>query len=198
MKKRIGIFGGTFNPIHVGHAIIANSMLQQGIVDQLWFMVSPLNPFKVSDSDIAPDVHRLCMAELVARNVDGLVASAFEFNLPKPSYTIDTLNALTEKFPESEFVLIIGADNWAAFDRWYKHDEILERFQVVVYPRLGHQVDIPDALKGRVILADAPVIEISSTMIRECIAQGKDFSFLVIEPVAQYITNNRLYVPQKL
>ncbi len=163
---RIGIFGGTFNPIHVGHAIIANHMLQYGHLDRLWLMVSPLNPFKVAQGEQL-DAHRLRMAQMVSRRIEGVETSGFEFSLPRPSYTIHTLNALSQKFPDDEFVLIIGADNWAAFDHWTSNQEILEKYQVLIYPRMGIDVHIPQELQKTVKLVDAPIIEVSSTTIRQ-------------------------------
>ena len=139
---KVGIFGGSFNPIHTGHAIIASHIMRHGGLDQLWLMVSPQNPLKQSH-ELASEVDRLRMTELVSRHINGVITSAFEFQLPRPSYTIDTLNALQQKFPQHEFHLVIGADNWAEWDRWRAHDEIVERFHVLVYPRLCHEMIIP-------------------------------------------------------
>jgi len=192
---KVGIFGGSFNPIHTGHAIIASHIMRHGVLDQLWLMVSPQNPLKQSH-ELADEVDRLRMTELVSRHIEGVITSAFEFQLPRPSYTIDTLNALQEKFPQHEFHLVIGADNWAEWERWRAHDEIVERFHVLVYPRLGHDVVIPAALADRVALVDAPVIEISSTAVRRLIADGQQIKYYVPDDVERYIINKQLYQHQ--
>ncbi len=192
MGKRIGIFGGSFNPIHVGHAIIASTIMQQHLVDSLWFMVTPENPFKQGNK-MAPEVHRLRLTELVSRRIAGASTSAFEMQMPRPSYTIDTLNALQQKFPDDEFHLIIGADNWARWEQWKSADEIVNRFHVMVYPRLGFNVEIPSEISHRVKLIDAPVIEVSSTQIRNMIAHGITPAFYVTDDVYKYITLHNLY-----
>lgn len=190
--KRIGIFGGSFNPIHNGHAIIASHIMQGGYLDQLWLMVSPQNPLKQLH-EMASETHRLRMTEMVARRIDGVTTSAFEFTMPRPSYTIDTLHALQAKFPEDEFHLVIGADNWVAWDKWRAHEQILEQFHLLIYPRLGFDVTITDALRQRVQLVNAPIIEISSTGIRQLLSQQKSISFYVPADVENYIIQHNLY-----
>ena len=157
---RIGIFGGSFDPIHIGHAIIAQHIISSCAVDRLWFMVSPVNPLKVGKMRQVADTDRLRMVEMVSHPMDGVETSAFEFTMPRPSYTIDTLNALQAKFPDDDFYLVIGGDNWEVFSKWRNSDEILAKYHLLVYPRLGYQVNIPDELKERVILVDAPIIEL--------------------------------------
>ena len=193
MGRTIGIFGGSFNPIHVGHAIIANYVMQHTALDQLWLMVAPENPFKQGQR-LAPDTDRLRMTEMVTRRLEHVTTSAFEFQLPKPSYTIDTLTALQKRFPDDEFFLVVGADNWAAWDRWKSHDEILANHHVLVYPRQGYDVIIPPELAHRVTLVDAPGIEVSSTEIREAVAQQRSISFYVTDDVELYIYKNKLYI----
>ena len=190
---KIGIFGGSFDPIHIGHAIIAQHIIGSGIVDQLWFMVSPMNPLKADKERQVADTDRLRMVEMVSRPMEGVETSALEFSMPKPSYTIDTLNTLKEKFPDDEFYLVIGADNWSLFGRWRCSDEILEKYHLLVYPRLGHEVVIPEELKGRVTLVDAPIIELSSTEIRKRLAEGKSVRYYVPDEVGQYIDRKNLY-----
>ena len=190
---KIGIFGGSFDPIHTGHAIIAHSIVSSGWVDQLWMMVSPVNPLKAGNERHVTDADRLRMVEMVTRTLDGVETSAFEFNMPRPSYTIDTLNALQAKFPDNEFYLVIGADNWEVFDRWRNSEEILAKYHLLIYPRLGYEVNIPDDLKGHVTLIDAPIIELSSTAIRERLAQGKSARYYVPDEVLNYIERNNLY-----
>ena len=191
--RRIGIFGGSFNPIHVGHAIIASSIVESGVVDSLWLMVSPQNPLK-ENSLLASDHHRLRMTELVSRRIENVVTSAFEFNLPKPSYTIDTLNALQAKFPDDEFYLVIGADNWCLFDKWKSGEEIITKYHILIYPRRGYEIVIPEQYSTRVKAVESPLIELSSTLVRERLAQLKSVSFLVPEAVENYIIKNKLYM----
>ena len=163
---KIGVLGGSFNPIHIGHAILANYITQCTDIEQLWLMVSPQNPLK-SELPQSYDVHRLAMTELVASKCDNVITSGFEFTLPKPSYTVDTLKALREKFPQHEFVLVIGADNWQNFEKWKDWQEILDKHNILVYPRMGSEIVIPDDLCNKVEKLDSPIIEISSTHIRE-------------------------------
>jgi nicotinate-nucleotide adenylyltransferase len=191
--SKIGIFGGSFNPIHVGHALIANYIVENSDLDSLWLMVSPLNPLK-EGSTMASDYHRLRMTELVTRRMERVITSAFEYDLPKPSYTIDTLNALQAKFPKDEFYLVIGADNWCLFDRWKAGDEILSKYHILIYPRRGYDIVIPEQYRDRVAVVDAPLIEISSTQVRERLSQLKSISFYVPESVEKYIIDNMLYM----
>ena len=190
---RIGIFGGSFDPIHSGHAIIAQHIIGSGAIDRLWLMVSPLNPLKEGRPRLVSDADRLRMVEMVSRPLQGVETTAFEFTLPRPSYTIDTLNALQAKFPDDEFYLIIGADNWEVFDKWRNSDEILAKYHVLVYPRLGHEVNIPAELGERVQLVDAPIIELSSTEIRNRLAHGKSVRYYVPDEVFNYIRHHNLY-----
>ncbi len=191
--RKIGIFGGSFNPIHVGHALIASYIVENCGLDSLWLMVSPLNPLK-EDKEMMSDYHRLRMCELVSRRLQNVITSAFEFDLPKPSYTIDTLNALQEKFPDDEFYLVIGADNWCLFDKWKDGDQIIEKYHILIYPRRGYEINIPVQYSSRVSIVDAPMIEISSTQIRERLSQMKDITFYVPDGVERYIVKNRLYM----
>ena len=191
--RRIGIFGGSFNPIHVGHALIASYIVESGAIDTLWLMVSPQNPLK-ENSGLASDYDRLRMTELVSRRIENVTTSAFEFDLPKPSYTIDTLNALQAKFPDDEFYLVIGADNWCLFDKWKNGEEIIAKYHILIYPRRGYDIVIPENYSDRVKIVDAPLIEVSSTQIRERLAQMKSVSFYVPETVEKYIVENKLYM----
>lgn len=190
---RIGIFGGSFDPIHIGHAIIAQHIIGSGAVDRLWFMVSPVNPLKADKKRQVADTDRLRMVEMVSRPMEGVETSAFEFTMPKPSYTIDTLNALQAKFPNDEFYLVTGGDNWQIFDKWRNSEEILAKYHLLIYPRLGYEVNIPDELKDRVTLVDAPIIEISSTQVRERLSQGLSVRYYVPDEVLGYIERKQLY-----
>ena len=190
---KIGILGGSFNPIHIGHAILANYITQYTDIEQLWLMVSPQNPLKSEISD-SYDVHRLAMAELVASKCENVITSGFEFTLPKPSYTISTLEALTKKFPQHEFVLIIGADNWQYFNKWKDSDLILKNHDIYVYPRKGYEINIPDDLKDKVYSLDSPIVEVSSTFIREQLKDNRNMNFYLPQDVYNYILEKRLYL----
>ena len=190
---RIGIFGGSFDPIHIGHAIIAQHIIGCEAVDRLWFMVSPLNPLKADKERHVADTDRLRMAEMVSRPIEGVETSAFEFTMPRPSYTIDTLNALQAKVPDDDFYLVIGADNWELFGKWRNSDEILAKYHVLIYPRLGYEVNIPNELHDRVRLIDAPIIELSSTQIRERLSNGQSVRYYIPDEVLTYIERKNLY-----
>lgn len=193
MGRNIAIMGGTFNPIHTGHAIIAQLIAERDDIDQLWLMVSPLNPLKQPQNAVG-DTDRLRMTEMVASRLPGVITSAFEFTLPRPSYTIDTLNALKEKFPDDDFTIVIGADNWCLWEKWKDHDKILHDYGVMVYPRLGFDiVPPPDGKARNFTIVDAPIIEISSTMIRERLSRGQSVSFLVPDEVEHHIKQHNLY-----
>lgn len=190
---KIGIFGGSYNPIHTGHAIIANYIAQNCDFDAIWMLVSPQNPLKDGKKG-ASDYDRIRMVEMVSRRIDRVITSAFEFTLTAPFYTYNTLRALSQKFPEHEFTLIIGADNWANFHRWEKHEQIVEQYRIMVYPRRGFDVVIPEHQRNNVQLVDAPMIELSSTEIRAAVAEQKNMSFYLPADVYQYILEHKLYM----
>ena len=180
---RTGIFGGSFNPIHKGHISLARQLRQKAELDEVWLMVSPQNPLKAS-ADLLDDEIRMQMARLAVKGEEGIIASDYEMHLPKPSYTWNTLQALNKDYPDREFVLMIGGDNWQLFDKWYHADDIRKNYQIIVYPRRGFEGGI-DGLD---------LIDISSTEIRERIKAGKGIRRLVPKAVADYITINKLYV----
>lgn len=189
----IGIFGGSFNPIHTGHAILANYIIQNTDIDQLWLMVSPQNPLK-DEYDKSYDIHRLRMAEMVSSRLENVITSGFEFSMPHPSFTINTLDALAAKFPNDSIRLIIGADNWLIFNKWKDYERIIDEFGLIVYPRNGFDVTIDKKYAGKVTFVDAPVIEISSTYIRQQLKARNDMSFFLPDDVYRYILKNRLYI----
>ncbi len=189
-KLRTGIFGGSFNPIHIGHLALANYLCENDYIDELWFLVSPQNPFKQNEK-LLDDKTRLRMVNAAVRGYGRFYVSDFEFSLPKPSYTINTLNKLSETYTDRNFYLIIGADNWAAFDRWKSPEEIISKHHVLVYPRLGY--DIPEMLPQNVRAVDSPLIEVSSTFIRESISQGKDVRYFLHPAVYEIIEKESLY-----
>jgi nicotinate-nucleotide adenylyltransferase len=190
--KKIAIYSGSYNPIHNGHITIARHVLLHTDVDELWFVVSPQNPLKKSD-DLWNENHRLEMVKLAVQNEPEMRASDYEFNLPKPSYTIKTLDSLTKDYPHYTFVLLVGGDNLELFEKWREKDRILNEYGLIVYPRPGYN---REALEGhpKIEVVDAPLLDISSTMIRDRIANKEDFSELVPEPVNGYIKKNGLGV----
>jgi nicotinate-nucleotide adenylyltransferase len=175
---RTGIYGGSFNPIHKGHIALARQMLDKGLMDEVWFVVSPQNPLKQSNPDLLADEKRLEMARLALKNEPGMVAQDFEFHLPKPSYTWNTLQAMSAQFPDRQFILIIGADNWNIFPRWYHHQDILDHYSLVIYPREGTDID-SGMLPENVKLLDAQLYKVSSTQIRQRIKEGKSVRNLI-------------------
>lgn len=153
--KSVGIFGGSFNPVHTGHIALAKSLGEKAGLDEVWLMVSPQNPFKKEATDLLDDLSRLEMVREAVRDEERLKASDYEFRLPKPSYTWHTLQALIHDYPGTEFTLLIGGDNWAAFDKWYCHEQILSTCPIVVYPRQGSPVDTTHLPPG-VTVVDTP------------------------------------------
>ena len=189
--QRIGIFGGSFNPVHFGHIRLARQLRQLAGLDEVWLMVSPQNPFKTNQT-LLDDDKRLQLVQLALKREKGLVASDFEFRLPKPSYTWNTLQALAQSFPEHEFTLLIGADNWISFPKWYHADDILSRYSIVVYPRKDSNIDV-NSLPPNVTLVNTRLIPISSTQVRRRIAEGKSIERLVPKAVARLIHEEHLY-----
>lgn len=184
---RIGIYGGSYNPIHTGHTQLAQSLVQQGLVDEVWLLVSPLNPLKQDESkEIAPYHHRLRMAELATEGMQGIRVSDFESRLPLPSYMVHTLAALEKAYPEDRFTLVIGADNWQRFGHWYKSEEIRARYPILVYQRPGYELDTATV--------STPLYDISSTQLREAIRHGKDTGRWIDDRVKAYIIQHKLYV----
>ncbi|MEZ4966919.1 MAG: nicotinate (nicotinamide) nucleotide adenylyltransferase [Saprospiraceae bacterium] len=188
---KIGLFFGSFNPVHIGHLIIANFMATQTDLDKVWLVVSPQNPLKPKKS-LARDHDRLHLVRLGIGDNPKLQASNVEFDLPKPSYTIDTLAFLKEKHPDREFALIMGGDNLASLHLWKNYEQILEGYDIYVYKRPS--VDLGDrAAHPRVHICEAPMLDISATYIRECIRQGKSVRYLVPDPVWEYLESGTLY-----
>ena len=188
---KIGLFFGSFNPIHVGHLIIGNFMATQTDLQEVWMVVSPQNPHK-QKSSLGKDYDRLHLVQLATENNPKLKASNIEFSLPKPSYTIDTLTYLKEKYPKKEFVLIMGGDNLGTFHKWKNYEKILENHEIFVYQRpqydLGELVNHPS-----VRIFEAPLMDISASYIRNCIQEGHSVEYLVSEPVLKYLENSNLY-----
>lgn len=192
MKQHIGLFFGSFNPIHIGHLIIANSILEQAELSKVWFVVTPQNPFKPSKSLL----HEFDRYDMVRAAIDDnykMEATDVEFQLPRPSYTIDTLEHLTAKYPEKQFSLIIGQDNLESFHKWKSPDLILDRYGLLVYPRPNSKSSDLDN-HPRVKLINAPLIDISATYIRDLIRQRKSIHYLVPERVEEIISRKGFYL----
>jgi nicotinate-nucleotide adenylyltransferase len=201
---KVGLYFGTFNPIHVGHLIIANYMSDFLDLENVWLVVSPQNPLKQNTALLA-DYHRLAMVRVAIEDNPGLKASAIEFDLPKPSYTATTLAFLKEKYPENEFSLIMGEDNLRTFHKWKNHEVILKNHAIYVYPRvLTFQEEENMREKNtleqgkyfshpNIHLCDAPVMKVSSSYIRSAIKAGKDVRYLLTEPVFRYVSEMNFY-----
>lgn len=173
-KIKTGIYGGSFNPIHNGHIALARHLLHEAELDEIWFVVSPQNPFKVQQQLLADD-KRLLLVRKALAPYPQLVASDFEFSLPRPSYMWHTLQGMSAQWPDRELHLIIGADNWLCFDRWYHADDIRRTYPIIIYPRQGYDITPADLPQG-VRLVNTPLYNVSSTEIRADIAAGRDIS----------------------
>ena len=190
---KVGLYFGTFNPIHVGHLIIANHMAEYSGLDQVWMVVTPHNPLKAK-ATLLPDYTRLEMVRLATEDYPKLKASDIEFKLPQPNYTVNTLVYLEEKFPQHEFSLIMGQDNINSLKKWKNFEVILERYDIQVYPRITSEESNP-AFKDhpKIHFIEAPVVEISSTFIRNAVKNGKNVRALLPEKTWEFIDHNNLY-----
>lgn len=188
---QVGLFFGSFNPIHIGHMALANYMLAYTEMDEVWFVISPHNPLKEKTSLLNQN-QRLFMVNAAVEDFPKFKASTIEFNLSQPSYTINTLAHLKEKYPKHEFSLIIGQDNLQNFHKWKNHEEILARHKLYVYPRPNCSKSQFDS-HPNVVLTEAPLMDVSSTFIRNAIKDKKDVRFFVPEKVWEYIDSMNLY-----
>ena len=190
-KKKVGLFFGSFNPVHVGHLIIGNFMATQTDLNEVWLVVSPQNPLK-KKSTLARDFDRLHLVRLAVEECPNLKASNIEFDLPKPSYTIDTLTYLSEKHPDKEFVLIMGGDNLATLHKWKNYEQILKYYQVYVYQRPSYELGELEHHPS-VKTFEAPLMKISASYIRKCIKEGNSIQYLVTQPVFEYMMSSSMY-----
>ena len=190
--KEICLYFGSFNPVHAGHMAIANYIVEFTDLDEFWFVVTPLNPHK-KKQNLLNDYDRLEMVQLAAEGDDRFKVSDIEFFLPKPSYTIDTLAYLKERHPHSRFKVLIGSDNLQSFHKWKNHDAILDNFGVIVYPRHGFDKAAIRQHKNIIVAEHAPIMEISSSFIRQAIKQGKDIRYFLPPKTWAYISKMGFY-----
>ncbi|MFT4970298.1 MAG: nicotinate-nucleotide adenylyltransferase [Chitinophagales bacterium] len=187
----IGLFFGSFNPIHLGHLFIANHMAQLPELDEVWFIVSPQNPFK-EKKNLLPEYDRLHLVNLAIEDNDKLRAKDFEFYLPKPSYTIDTLVYLEEKYPKHNFALIMGADNLPTLPKWKNGDVLMKNYKIYVYNRPGTTLDV-SKYPGNIVIQETPQVYLSASHIREQIKAERSIKYLVPPAVEEYILDSGWY-----
>jgi nicotinate-nucleotide adenylyltransferase len=190
----IGLFFGSFNPIHIGHLIIANHILNEGTINKLWFVVSPQNPLKKSNT-LLNSYDRLHLVNKAIENDMRMKASDIEFHLPQPSYTATTLVYLKEKYPEHEFQIILGSDSFQNLSKWKNFETIIENNQLVVYKRPGFE--IINTIEAKITIMNAPLLEISATYVRELVEKNKSVKYLVPETIEQEVQNNRFFIQKK-
>ncbi|REJ80881.1 MAG: nicotinate-nucleotide adenylyltransferase [Bacteroidetes bacterium] len=188
---KIGLFFGSFNPVHNGHMVIGSYMAEFTDLDQVWFVVSPHNPHKLKQT-LLQDHHRLALLKAAIGDNRKLKASDIEFKLPKPSYTVHTLAYLKEKFPSHQFALILGSDNLATFHKWKNYEQILEWHELYVYPR-RNESESELASHPKVKMIEAPLMELSSTFIRNAIREKKDVRYMLPQNVWEYIDEMNFY-----
>ncbi len=191
--KKIGLYFGTFNPIHVGHLIIANHMVEHSNLDEIWMVVTPHNPFKKKKT-LLDNIHRYTLVDIATENYPKIKPSNIEFTLPQPNYTVHTLAYISEKYPDNRFSLIMGEDNLKSFHKWKNYETILENHHIYVYPRISDgTTDTQFNNHPKIHKIDAPIVQISSTMIRNGIKNNKNIQALVSETVWKYIDEMNFY-----
>ena len=190
MTKVIGIFGGSFNPVHNGHIMLAQYLAQHSHLNEVWLTLSPQNPLKISNS-LLDDNHRLAMLKLAIERYPLLKVCDIELEMPRPSYTINTLDELSRRYPDYRFNVVIGGDNWNIIDRWKDYQRIINEYGVVIYPRPGYELSSTN--NSNVVVVEAPLADISSTEIREAIAKYDEVGHLLPQGVAEYINKHNLY-----
>lgn len=191
--KNIGLYFGTFNPIHIGHLIIANHMVENSDLDEIWMVVTPHNPFKKKNS-LLDNHHRFEMVYRATEDYDKISPSDIEFKLPQPNYTVHTLAHISEKYPSNNFSLIMGEDNLKSLHKWKNYETILEHHNVYVYPRISEgKVETQFDNHPKIRRVNAPIVEISSTMVRNAIRDGKNIKPLLSATVWQYIDEMNFY-----
>lgn len=186
-----GIMGGSFNPVHLGHLMVAGYIREFTPIDEVWLTLSPRNPLKARASELIPDLKRLEMLNIAIEGMEGISVCDVELSMPRPSYTADTLRLLSKRYPSRRFKLIIGSDNWRIFEQWKDAEEILSDFGVLIYPRPGYPIGNLYVDGAEVV--EAPRCSLSSTFIREGIARGRNMNYFLPPGVYDYIIKNRIY-----
>lgn len=187
---KVGLYFGSFNPIHIGHLIIANHILNESAIEKVWFIVSPLNPFKDTQS-LMNEYDRIHLVNKAIEEDPRLKASDIEFSLPKPSYTVHTLAYLKEKYPDHSFSIIMGSDGFQNIGKWKNAEVIVENYPIIIYKRPGFEVD--NTLNAKITVMNAPLLEISSTHIRELIKRGKSIKYLVPSSIEEEILSSSFF-----
>ncbi|WP_432412137.1 nicotinate (nicotinamide) nucleotide adenylyltransferase [Rasiella sp. SM2506] len=193
-NKKIGLYFGTFNPIHVGHLTIANHMVEFGGLDEVWMVVTPHNPHK-KKSTLLDNHHRIAMVDIALEQYPKIKSSKIEFDLPQPNYTVNTLVVLQEKYPEQQFCLIMGEDNLKSLHKWKNYEVILERYPIYVYPRISGEVKVSASVleSNSITKVAAPIMELSSTFIRKAIKNGKNIRPMLPQNVWEYLDEMNFY-----
>lgn len=190
---KVGLFFGTFNPIHIGHLIIANYMAEFSDLDEVWFVITPMSPFK-KKLTLLDNHHRLAIANVAVENFPKLKTSDIEFKLPQPNYTIKTLVNLVEKYPQHQFCLIMGEDNLKGFQKWKNHETIIQNYELYVYPRISEgKAENHFLSHPKIHSVNAPIVQVSSTFIRKAISEKKDISAMLPPDVWKYIDEMNFY-----
>ncbi|MBK6936136.1 MAG: nicotinate-nucleotide adenylyltransferase [Chitinophagaceae bacterium] len=187
---KIGLYFGSFNPIHIAHLIVANHIINESEIEKIWFVVSPHNPFKHEQS-LLNEYHRLHLVNLAIEGDPRFKATDIEFSLPKPSYTVNTLAYLSEKYPEHAFFIIMGSDSFQNLHKWKNADVIIRNYPLYVYRRPGFEIN--NTIGTRLHILDAPLLELSATYIRKCISEGKSIHYIVPESVREEIERGGYY-----
>ena len=190
--RHIALMGGSYNPVHIGHMMVADYVRQVADIDEVLMCVSPLKPLKIGNVGLAADSDRMAMLQIACRNRSGISPCDIELTMPRPSYTIDTLKALRERYPDAKISIIIGSDNWLVFDKWRASHEIIEQFGVIVYPRSGYEIEKGEQPEN-VTIVEAPTVDLSSTFLREKLKEGFDMSVFLPSGVLNYIKKEKLY-----
>ncbi|MGI9527213.1 MAG: nicotinate (nicotinamide) nucleotide adenylyltransferase [Weeksellaceae bacterium] len=190
---KVGLFFGSFNPVHIGHLILANHILEYSDIDELWFVITPRSPFKKNES-LADDYQRLHMVNLAIDEYEHMRTSKVEFDMPQPNYTVHTLAKLREDYPQHSFTLIMGEDNLTHLHKWKNAAYLVENYDILVYPRLHKSKKKPKVSMDRITMVDAPIIEISSTAIRQAYKDGKNTKPLLPNKVYTYLDGSNLYL----
>lgn len=187
---KIGLYFGSFNPVHVAHLIISNHILNETNIEKIWFVVSPQNPFK-QESNLLNEYHRLHLVRLATEDDTRIKASDIEFSLPKPSYTSATLAYLADKYPEHEFSIIMGSDSFQNLPKWKNHEVIVKNYTLYIYRRAGFEIE--NKIGANVKVLDAPMLQISSTLVRKYIKEGKSVRYMVPDKVLDEIEKGGYY-----